>query len=215
MLKYILKDKEGNRDIDLPTLIDLVFLLLIFFIVNFAVSVSSGLSSPQPESKLPRISGNAAAMDSRLNALTLKIERTESGLKVLRVLDPALDRSEEEALERIDRELAKDSPDSSHIAVFNRNFLQLSGPEVENLRAFRLIKESISNYRRAFLQSDGLENTVEIVADEDTEFKIIDYIFKQCQDDPEEDPVKRMRNVPKVTFRVSAPTTESAEGTSS
>ena len=196
--------RQGQREIELPSLIDMVFLLLVFFIVNFSISTDAAIPIPPPEIELPRVTGTAASFEEgKIITLTFQIQRTDTAdaqaRKVIYVLQPGSEgQTEKQALERIKAAAQQSMPDCSSIAVFNRNFLSKKGAELDSMRAFKLIAGHIQKYRTENFNAASVSNTIEVIADVSTEFKIINYIFEQCAKDT-------VHAIPKLTFRVMPP----------
>ena len=201
-------NSDVNKQIELPSLVDMVFLLLIFFITTLTLSSGGDPKETSPEQQkqfqLPQASGRMAPTErGELSTLLLQIgheiKGDSLGSKVLHILlpDPVSTISETEAMSRVKQELAQEQPDSSHCAVFPGNLLDISFDDLENYRAFRLMAAAIDSYRTANFVVPSYDNTIEVRADKRTEFKIINFILTKCS---EPDSL-----IPKVTFRVMAP----------
>lgn len=201
---------QDPKEVELPTFIDMVFLLLVFFIVNFSMSTDAAIPIPPPEIELPRVTGTAASFEEgKITTLTFQIQRADTAeaetRKVIYVLQPGIDgQTEKQALERIKAAARQSVPDCSSIAVFNRNFLSKKGAELDSMRAFKLIARHIQKYRTENFNAASVSNTIEVIADVSTEFKIINYIFAQCAKDT-------LHAIPKVTFRVMPPNNSQKE----
>jgi hypothetical protein len=194
---------ESQREVELPTFIDMVFLLLVFFIVSLSFSPDTDIPVPPTTLELPKVKGTASNIEGgQLATLTLQIEKSVPDMlaspKVLYILKPSADvQTEEEALKRIKDGLLLETPDSTNIAVFPGNLLSLSEDEMSKNSAFKLIADSIKEYKDEHFNTAGLSNTIEVIADIGTEFKIINYILTQCSEFGDK--------IPKVTFRVMPP----------
>lgn len=206
----MLKKDESRyqRQVELPTLIDMVFLLLVFFIATLHLSAGGDPKSTSPDQQqrfdLPEAMGTSLKTENGvLSTLLFQIQRVDSenpqSPKMLYVLQPDHDGSQSEAdiMMAIREELAQEPPDSNHVAVFPRNYLQMSYAAQDTCRAFRLIRESIASYQDEHFAQASFSNTIEIRAIKDTEFRIISYILQECS---EYDDL-----IPKVTFRVMSP----------
>jgi len=204
-----IKSESILKELDLPTLIDMVFLLLIFFAATISLSTGEKKAAPTPEKpldyNLPKVTGQVSPTgEDVLSTLLFQIQYASKdsadNLKAVYILwpDDAGLRTDKEAMKMIAEELQGDPPDSSHYAVFPRNFLSMSSQAIQNSRAFRIISDNLRLYQEAhFSAATKSSNTIEIRAVKDTEFKIINYIMQQCSsyDDL----------IPKIAFRVMAP----------
>jgi biopolymer transport protein ExbD len=206
----------AEREVELPTFIDMIFLLLIFFIATLTLS-TTGEKKPVPsdqqkEFNLPKATGRVVQGEEvHLTNLLFQIEnlvqKDSSTSKVLYVLwpDEQNKKTEMELYAEIEKNLKAELPDSTYFAVFPENYLDMSYRQQEESRAFALIKDMIRAYHseRLAYSSSKLANTIEIRATRETEFRIINYIMQQCslfEDD-----------IPKVTFRVMAADQEPGE----
>jgi biopolymer transport protein ExbD len=198
---------KESKDLDLPTLNDLVFLLLLFFIATMSITSEGGKKPPsETETKtivLPTGPVNTANITSTQHtALVFRIETLDrdnpDSTKALYILCPndSTVATEEAELEKIKQQLVAVPPDSSKFALFPADFLQLHGAVLDACRPFRLIADNIYKYQNELLSGAKFTNTVEIKADKDVEFKIVNYIMQQCS--MYED------RIPTVTFRVLA-----------
>jgi biopolymer transport protein ExbD len=211
MAKYK-KNSNFGKEIDLPTLIDMVFLLLIFFIASLSISSGGGkdVAPPMEGLTLPSVAGIAAPNEGQLSTLVFQIERkaTEQNdtVKVLYVLWPDGEtKSEDQALKKIRENFIQAKADSLY-AEFPSNLFALSQAQIDTTMAFKVIKSKIKQYQGLHFNAAELSNTIEIKADKETEFKIISYIMDQC--------ATYNDKIPKVTFRVMAPKQrEPVEGT--
>ncbi len=171
------------RTLELTSLIDVVFLLLIFFMVTFAYSLTGELSESQeyadvalPETKtqLPVVT------DDRLDNLLIQIIPDTSGGQMFRkvfVLWPTFS----DTL-RISRGQAFSSAiKDSSFAAFPPDILSLAGEEFATLPPCTLITNSIRRYVATdrIYRGNG-HPVVEVRAEETTEFKIVNFIMEQC-----------------------------------
>ncbi|MBN1896046.1 hypothetical protein JW906_16290 [bacterium] len=175
-----------KRGLSLPSLIDIIFLLLIFSLVTLNVSdVSDAVvqSNPEgssaPDLKLPTIRGaETEKFDQRVRTLLFQIEhrnpRDPASAKVLYVLDPG-------DLENMDIRQAKQAAvEDSAFAVFPPGYLTMPESDFSRIPACRLIRESIQAYKDRMFPGPRHSNSVEIRAVEDTEFRIIRFIMDRC-----------------------------------
>jgi hypothetical protein len=180
--------KDNKRTIELTSLIDVVFLLLVFFLVTFAFTlagdvsdseVQSELELPETETMLPIIS------DDVLENLMIQITPDTSGGGVVKeayVLWPAI---EDTAGVSRGGAMLKALQDST-FAIFPQNFVNLGQEQFESAEACTLIANSIDRYVDAYRQFGRRGRPlVEVRAEKNTEFRILSFIMDQCsaQDD--------------------------------
>lgn len=206
---------DVKREVELPTLIDMVFLLLIFFIATLSFSSGGDPQAPSPEDEkkfeLPQAMGKTIKTEGgKLTTLLFQIQYASpddpASPKVLFVLwpDEKGERTEAEALKAIQNEIAQMPPDTSHYARFPQNFLDMTPNELKRHWAFQLIAESIEKYKG--MTGSMAVREIEIRAIKDTEFKIINYILTECSSDDETE-----NEIPKINFRVLVPETKPEE----
>ncbi len=175
--------KNDSRVIELTSLIDVVFLLLIFFLVTFALTlsgavseseVSSQLDLPETQSVLPMVT------DETLENLMIQITPDTTDNIVRRaahILWPALKDTVGISTLGAMRKAQRDST----FASFPKNFASLSDEEFESAKACTLISNSISRYVEAHkLYGRRVRPLVEVRAARDTEFRILSFIMNQC-----------------------------------
>ena len=200
-LNYNTDDKD---EFELPSLIDMVFLLLIFFMASLSVSSSGDPSlnpgQPQRTFNLPEAKGEVSVLTGEeIKALIFQIEHKDAkdtlSPKVVYILWPEKKQkvTEDQALEKVQSELSKAPSDSSHFATFPGNFLQIEKSFLDTCRVFSLIAENIKKYKE-YLGQQSSSNTIEIRAVKETEFRIINFVMDQCS--------LYDKFFPKITFRV-------------
>jgi len=175
-----------KRGISLPSLIDIIFLLLIFSLVTLNVSdVSEAVvqSNPEggsaPELRLPMIHGaETEKFEKQIRTLLFQIEHQDSRNPASPKVVYALNPGDQGAVDI--REARQTAVEDSAFAVIPANYLQLSESEFERTRVCRLIQRSIQDYKDRFFIEPRPSNSVEIRAVEDTEFKIIRFIMDRC-----------------------------------
>ncbi len=193
------KRSEEIRGMDLPSLIDVVFLLLIFFLVTMQFSVEASSAKRRgakpPDIQLPRARGaEDVPSDDVLSTLLFQIQyavkNDSSSPRVVYVLEPSGQNpiTRNEALQNAKRD--------SMFAIFPRDFLQLKENQFKRLPACRLISDAIFNYKEEHFHRPSLDNTVEIRAEKDVEFKIINFIMQECS--------AYKDTIPRVIFRTLA-----------
>ena len=188
--------KEEIKSLELPTLIDVVFLLLIFFLVTISL-LRPGLPSPipgpprkpfdLPEAKGSKIDGEKEILETLLIQIERKDEKDPLSPKLVYTLWPSIKDSV-----TLEQARAKAKEDSL-FAEFPPNFLSMGDQEFANSPPCSLIAKSIKDYKNLAFKEPGLSNFIEIRAIKDTEFRIINFIMIQCS--AYED------TIPKLVFR--------------
>ncbi len=177
------KRKRTYRDFELTSLIDIVFLLLIFFLVSFAFSLSGDMTESQTytEMELPRTQTQIAAIDEDiLENLMIQIVSDTSGgqeTKAAFVLWPSFEPNR--PISRA-QALARARQDST-FRRYPPDFASLPRPEFLDLAANRLIREAIQKYvELERFYGRHPHPIVEVRADKSTAFRIISYIMNEC-----------------------------------
>lgn len=188
-----------KKELSLPSLIDCVFLLLIFSIVTLPITKSK-LETKQRGGKtlvsqLPLIrSKTTEKAGSKLTTLLFEIENEDpddpASRKIIYVLKPNL-------LDSLSMEQARDnSIRDSLFAAYPHGFLDLTDRQFENLRCSKMIREQIALYKKDHFFKPSFSNAVEIRAVKNTEFRIVNDIMKQCSVYGD--------TIPRVVFKVLA-----------
>ena len=173
--------KETLKDLELPSLVDIIFLLLIFFLVTYSFSEMGEETGPARSIvDLPEAAGeNTVTEEEVLQTLLFQIEhknvKDKTSPKVVYVLWPS--RRDSVTLSQA---LVKAREDSSLHAEFPDNFLHLSDQQFESVPPCTLMANSIARYKRSYFNNVSLSNTIEIRAARDVEFRIIDFIMSHC-----------------------------------
>lgn len=188
--------KEEIKSLELPTLIDVVFLLLIFFLVTISL-LRPGLPSPipgpprkpfdLPEAKGSKIVGEKEILETLLIQIERKNEKDLLGPKLVYILWPSIQNST-----TLEQARAKAKEDSL-FAEFAPNLLKMSDQEFAISSPCSLIARSIKDYKDLAFKEPSLSNFIEIRAIKDTEFRIINFVMQQCS--AYED------TIPKLVFR--------------
>jgi hypothetical protein len=174
---------NGHRGMELTTLIDMVFLLLIFFLVSFAFSVAGDVSESRvyTELDLPKNTTELPAIpEDRLESLMIQIvPDTSQRFPSRRVymLWPSFD----DTLKITRTQAFAAALRDSTFATFPAGFLDLLPAEFQQTLPCTLITHSIDR----FLEMEKFYNRnihpiIEIRAERNTEFKIISFILNQC-----------------------------------
>ncbi len=191
--------EEESRGLDLPSLIDVVFLLLIFFLVTMQFSVQATSTKQKgakpPDVQLPHARGaEDVPSDDMLTTLLFQIQYAVKGdsssPRIVYALQPSSDGelTRSEALQIAKRD--------SMFAEFPQNFLRLSDNQFKKTQACQLISDAIYNYKEEHFHRPSLDNTVEIRAEKDVEFRIINFIMQECS--------AYKDTIPRVIFRTLA-----------
>ena len=175
--------EENQRSLELISLIDIVFLLLLFFLVSFAFSLAGDVSDtkvyseitlPQTDTKLPPIK------DDILENLMIQIIPDTSGQGVSRrvyVLWPSFDDTTRVSRVQAFHRAVQDSTS----AVFPPGFLLLADEEFQKSAPCTLITNSLARYiEKERFYHGNTHPAVEVRAEQNTEFKIINFIMNTC-----------------------------------
>lgn len=177
------RDKKNPRVIELTSLIDVVFLLLIFFLVSFAFSMAGSASDsrmysemelPKTETELPILTEDV------LENLMIQIGPDTSGGVLSRrvhVLWPSYD----DTLKYSRTQAFSNSVRDSTFATFPPQYLAYTSDELGRLPAATLIRKSLSEYvakERNFNRNS--RPVVEVRAEHSTEFKLINFVMQEC-----------------------------------
>jgi biopolymer transport protein ExbD len=171
--------KREQKELNLPSLIDVVFLLLIYSLVTIPIersetnSASTASASTRQELELPYVkSRKAVEIDPILRTFLVQIENEipedPRSARMVYVLKP----SEKDST--MGQARATAVRDSS-FARFPIDFLGLTDSEFSQTRAYRLIREEI----RRFARGEASER-IEIRAVKNTEFRIVNAIMREC-----------------------------------
>ncbi len=174
---------ETSRGLELTSLIDVVFLLLIFFLISFAFSLSGEVSESQVNSEmaLPETQINLPIIpNDRLDNLLIQVMPDSVGASVSRravVLWPAM----QDTLHISRRQAFKRALADSTFANFPPDYLSYPAETFATLPACTLISNSITRYiaKDRLFRGQG-HPIVEVRADRDTEFRILNFIMEQC-----------------------------------
>ncbi|NIR51889.1 hypothetical protein GWO43_25275 [candidate division KSB1 bacterium] len=173
------KRHTSYRGLEFTSLIDVVFLLLIFFLVSFVFSVAGDVSEsqthteielPKTETALPLI------QDDMLENLMIQIEPDTSGQEVSRVayvLWPSINDTSRISRVQAFVQTLRDST----FAAFPAHFGSFSEEEFRNLPASQLIMESIDRFVTLRRNTRPI---IEVRAEQNTEFRILGFIMDQC-----------------------------------
>lgn len=174
------KREDSPRELELTSLIDVVFLLLIFFLVSFAFSIAGDASQstaateiPLPKSSMTRLS----LKGDKLANLMIQIMPDTTGSRIAYILWP----SYQEEVEMTEDIAFQKSLNDSTFCSFPVNFLSLSNEDFSTSKACSLIAISIKQFveKEKVFKQNG-RPVVEVRAEKNTEFKIMNFILEQC-----------------------------------
>ena len=175
---------EERKDFELPTFIDIIFLLLIFFLLTYS-PVPPKVGQSTLELNLPNAEGAAKVNQSeKLETMMIEImpvnkEKPQEGLQVS-VLLPF----ENYDLEKAGAVKYKDAKTFAKIyqreAVLPANYVTLNKSTFLALPAVKLINDQLDRYVQEKFRISKLTNRIEIRADRSVSFRIINFIIEKC-----------------------------------
>ena len=192
------KRTESSQRSQLTSLIDIVFLLLIFFLVSFAFSLSGDVSESKvyAEIELPKTNTDLQVIkDDWLSNLMIQIvpDTSKSKSKRVYILWPLYEDDIRITRAQAFRQALQDST----FAYFPTESAYLHDGDFKQLSASRLITRSINKYvEYEKLYRGNQHPLIEVRADQKTEFKIISYIMKQCSEHKDAIPQIVIRMIP-------------------
>lgn len=175
------KKDYSKRGLSLPGMIDIIFLLLIFSLVTLShtnpdVSHHTG-GQPINRLDLPIMHSNLTEeKDMLLNTLMFEVKFGDDNItnpRVLYVLLPSGDTTKYSHAK-------KEAIEEARCDTFPDNFLTLSDRAFASLSACQLIRKSIKDYKDTHFLRPNLNNSIEIRADRNIEFRIFNYILDRC-----------------------------------
>jgi hypothetical protein len=176
--------KREQKELNLPSLIDVVFLLLIFSLVTIPVERTENVnpqeqrSSSSTELPLPFVaSPKVVDIDPVIRSLLVQVENRNpddpaSG-RMVYILKPS---DRDSTIGQTRESAIRDSL----VAVFPDSFLRLNDAEFAQTRACRLIRDQIRGYMDRRNRPAGIAPRVEIRAVKNTEFRIVNFIMREC-----------------------------------
>jgi biopolymer transport protein ExbD len=176
--------KREQKELNLPSLIDVVFLLLIYSLLTIPIEKSETTSANTADAKsreevdLPFVrSRKAVEIDPILRTFLVQVEnenpKDPGSARVVVILKPSeKDSTLGQAMETALRD--------SVFARFPADFLSLSDREFSQTRACRLIRDEIRRFERGRLPRKDVSKRIEIRAVKNTEFRIVNAILREC-----------------------------------
>jgi hypothetical protein len=178
------KKSEDKRQLELPTLIDVVFLLLIFFLVTFSVSApGSKTVLPGQQAELPNLP-EAEGYDfinqnEVLETLLIQVSHEDikdaTSPKIVYVLWPSV----KDSL-NVQKAFMKAKTDSSAFRAFPADFLAMNEKEFKNCPPCSLIAAHIDSFKKQHFSEPNPSNHIEMRAEKDIEFRIVNHIMDRC-----------------------------------
>jgi biopolymer transport protein ExbD len=176
--------KRDQKELNLPSLIDVVFLLLIYSLVTIPIeksetsSTNTAKASTRKEITLPFVrSRKTLPIDPTLRSFLIQIENETpddpKSARMVYILKP----SEKDSTVGQARESAvRDSV----FARFPDNFLEMSDAAFSQTRACRLIRDELRRFERGKMKTMDVSARIEIRAAQNTEFRIVNAIMREC-----------------------------------
>jgi hypothetical protein len=176
--------KKEQKELNLPSLIDVVFLLLIYSLVTIPIerletsSASTADASARQELDLPFVqSRKASEIDPILRTFLIQIENEVPGdprsARMVFIFKPS---GKDSTLGQARETAIRDSS----FARFPDDFLGMSDPDFSQTRACRLIRDEIRRFERGRGTRGGASDRIEIRAVKNTEFRIVNAVMREC-----------------------------------
>ncbi len=169
--------------LELTSLIDIVFLLLIFFVVSFAFFLTEEVSESKiyAQMELPKSTTELPVIKEQwLENLMIQIipdTSNEKNSRLAYILWP----SYKETIRISQNEAYNKAKRDSTFAAFPQNFLSLSPDEFARIPACTLITNSIERYiEQEKTYSRNARPIIEVSAEQNTEFRILSFIMEEC-----------------------------------
>jgi len=198
------KKTEESREIELPTLIDVVFLLLIFFLATLSASApGSKTVRPGRQADLPHLpfaeGDETVKQNEILKTLLIQIshkdKNDDSSPKVAYILKPTQGVSH-----TVQHVLYEAKKDSSAYREFPAEFLTMNEKQFQQCSPCSLIEAHIELYKKENFQEPSISNYIEIRAERDVEFRIVNHIMNTCSAYGD--------TIPRLVFRTLSETKE-------
>ena len=175
---------ESTKDLDLPTFIDVIFLLLIFFLLTYS-PVPPKVGQSILELNLPKAEGSTEVnQNEKLETLMVEIipmnmDDPAAGFQVS-VLLPFEDFGIDREVPVTYRQAKVFSKTYQREEVLPSDYYTLSRNNFLNLPAVKLINDQIDQYVQQKFRIAKLTNRIEIRANKDVTFKIINFVIEKC-----------------------------------
>jgi hypothetical protein len=176
--------KKEQKELNLPSLIDVVFLLLIYSLLTIPIEKSETSAAdtanapPGKEINLPFVrSRKAVEIDPILRTFLVQIENEipddPRSARVVYILKPS---DRDSTLGQARETAVRDSV----FARFPAGFLEMNEREFEQTKACRLIRDEIRRFERGKTRRRDVSKRIEIRAVQNTEFRIVNAIMREC-----------------------------------
>ena len=175
---------ELKKEFELPTFIDVIFLLLIFFLLTYS-PIPPVVGQASLELNLPIAEGSTLVnQNEKLETMMIEVlqvnkDNPEMGYNVT-VLLPF----EEYGLDRgipISYQQAKNFAGIyQRQSILPANYTELNTAQFRNLPAVKLIDEQLDRYVERKFRVANITNRIEIRADKEVTFKIVNFIITKC-----------------------------------
>ncbi len=175
------RKSSTQKEIELPTFIDIVFLLLIFFIVSFS-PVAPKVGEAKLELNLPIAEGAGEVESNELletiliEILPLKEEEKMIGFRVSVLLPFDSYASQKGGLTYRDAK----SNSSQRQEDLPLDVSNLSDREFSRLPAIQLLNDQIDRYVASKFRVPRPSNRIEIRADKEVQFRVINAVMEKC-----------------------------------
>ncbi len=195
------KRQENPRGLELTSLIDIVFLLLIFFLVSFAFSLGGDVTqSAASDIALPEAASQSPVLgEDRLHHLMIQVvPDTAEGraTRTVYILWPALADTAAVTRQQAFETCLRDS----NFATFPADFMTLGSAAFAETSPCGLMTASIARYLAARKSQFGAgSTTIEVRAEQNTEFRVLDFIMTQCSRYQDDIPQLVIRTRPRKT----------------
>jgi hypothetical protein len=174
--------KREQKELNLPSLIDVVFLLLIYSLLTIPIEKSETSTANPADAKsrqevnLPFVKSRKVVEIDPIPDFLVQIDNENPQ-------DPGSGRSSPSSnLQRRTRRWGRrwKRPAGFGLRRFPADFLALSEREFSQTRACRLIRDEIRRFERGRLPRKDVSKRIEIRAVKNTEFRIVNAILREC-----------------------------------
>ncbi|MCH8124894.1 biopolymer transporter ExbD [candidate division KSB1 bacterium] len=177
------RKSSTQKEIELPTFIDIVFLLLIFFIVSFS-PVAPKVGEAELELNLPVAEGaGQVESDELLETILIEILPLKEEEKMIGFRVSVLLPFENYASQR-GRLTYRDA--KSYAIQYQRqadlplDVSKLSDREFSRLPAIQLLNDQIDRYVASKFRVPRPSNRIDIRADQEVQFRVINAVMEKC-----------------------------------
>jgi len=175
---------ERRRDLELPTFIDVIFLLLIFFLLTYS-PVPPVVGQASLELNLPIAEGTSQVNpNEKLETLMIEIipvnkEQLELGFNVS-VLLPFEDYGMDRGVDLSYQQAQVFASRYQRQSLLPGDYTDLRDSEFLRLPAVELIDDHLGRFVSRRFRVAKATNRIEIRADKDVTFRIINFVIEKC-----------------------------------